>query len=157
MCLYFFDPSVCGTYICTVYIDCWSWPLLAAQKDVSKWRTSFCSYSSEKTPDSQSEEKQLLYSVKKPVLLKCVKLYPIIMPPDKGNTNTLCIKGPWKIKQPISWQLFSLISWRQPMGMCLWWWRPGRDSCLRFYTFRNPNTYFALCSAQAKIKYRQTF
>lgn len=66
-------------------------------------------------------------------------------------------KGPWKIKQPISWQLFSLISWRQPMGMCLQWWRPGRDSCLGFCTFCNPNTYFALCSAQAKIKYRPTF
>lgn len=24
---------------------------------------------------------------------KCVSLYPIIMPADKGNTNTLCIKG----------------------------------------------------------------
>lgn len=41
------------------------------------------------------------------------------------------------------------------MGISLRWRRPGRDSCLCFHTLCNPNTHFALCSAQAKIKCRQ--
>jgi hypothetical protein len=48
----------------------------------------------------------------------------------KGNTNTVGIKGPWKIEQPIRWQLFTLISWRQPMGKSLRWWSPGGVECL---------------------------
>lgn len=84
--------------------------------------------------------------------LKCVNPHLIIMPTAKGNTNTARIKAPWKIEQPISWQLFSLISSRQPMGISLRWRWPGRDSCLCFHTLCNPNTHFALCSAQAEIK-----
>lgn len=103
-----------------------------------------------KTGSSCTLWKSLFYlSVSNSIPLLCL-LIKVIQTPCAS-------KGPWKIKQPISWQLFSLISWRQPMGMCLQWWRPGRDSCLGFCTFCNPNTYFALCSAQAKIKYRQTF
>lgn len=143
--------SVRPTY---VYIDCWSWPLWAAQKDDFKWHASF--FPAVRNHQLLRERgssctlwRSLFYlSVSNSIPLLCL-LIKVIQTPCAS-------KGPWKIKQPISWQLFSLISWRQPMGMCLQWWRPGRDSCFGFCTFCNPNTYFALCSAQAKIKYRQT-
>lgn len=103
-----------------------------------------------------SKEREGALPLSEKACFKCVTLYPIIMP-DKGNANTLCIKGAWNIEQPISWQLFSLISPRQPMGKCLQWWWPGRDSCLRFYTFHNPNTYFAFCSTKSNFLNSFTF
>lgn len=63
-------------------------------------------YSSDKTErwllslSSQKEEKRVFFVER--ACFKCVKLQPIIMPADKGNANTLRIKGAWNIKQPIS-------------------------------------------------------
>lgn len=72
-----------------------------------------CFYSSEKTEHSLlwgfffspiffSKGREAALPLFEKACFKCVKLYPIIMPPDKGNANTLCIKGAWNIKQPIS-------------------------------------------------------
>lgn len=68
-------------------------------------------YSSEKTEHSLqlfyfsflfSKGREAALPLFEKACFKCVKLYPIIMPADKGNANTPCIKGAWNIKQPIS-------------------------------------------------------
>ena len=68
-----------------------TWQLNSSSTALDRSQRSTAVYS---VPFGRDEKQWLLYQVKKPVLLKCVKLYPIIMPADKGNTNTLCIKGP---------------------------------------------------------------